>query len=379
MKKALAGLIFGVLASLGTLSAQTTLLQNGSFETDTLGQLSFWHSDAFKNTDDARRVFTVESPLHTGKRSLGIVNLLPNDTRVVQWIEVEPDTYYRLSCWVMAENIAGGMIGANISILGSITPSASVKDTADKWVKLELTGKTGPGQTALAVSLRLGFYDNLVTGRVYFDDASAEKIAAPPAGAKVVDFGSNRGTGVINYQKESMAAANVPMLPLEIIVIFVLGTIGLFAIAFILGRLKTVAKPIAVPAAGGASAGRTGSRQKASAGPEMRRSFRKNLRINVTVKKPLRGDEYKLVELKSVNLSEMGLFLHSDDLSLFGVNEKLELAATYKRERYDLGPARVVRKQEIHRDTGKTASSGFGLEFVDTSAAQKNNLKKLLQ
>jgi hypothetical protein len=75
----------------------------------------------------------------------------------------------------------------------------------------------------------------------------------------------------------------------------------------------------------------------------------------------------------------MGLFLHADDLSFFGVNEKVELSATCKRKHYDLGPARLVRKQEIHRDTGKTASSGFGLEFVESNTAQKNNLKKLLQ
>ncbi|MBN2354202.1 MAG: PilZ domain-containing protein [Spirochaetales bacterium] len=374
MKKRLAGALAVLLCAAAPLPAQENLLRNAGFESDTLRQLSFWQTDSFKNTDEARRVFTVDNPARSGKRSLAIVNLAPNDVRAVQWIEVKPDTYYRIVCWAMAENVSGAAIGANLSVLGSITPSASVKDTADKWVRLELTGKTGPEQTALAVSLRLGFYDNLVTGRVYFDDAVAEETAAPAAGVKVVDFSSNRGTGIVDYQTQTKNQVESPALPVSVMLIIVLCSVGLFALTFLAARLKARPRP--------AAAGKTAAPARAgkrTAVPEMRRAQRKSLRINVTVKKPLRGEDFKLVELKSVNISETGLFLHSDDLSLFGVNEKLELAATYRRTRYDLGAARVVRKQEIHRGEGKPTSSGFGLEFTETSEAQRKSIRKLIQ
>ena len=59
--------------------------------------------------------------------------------------------------------------------------------------------------------------------------------------------------------------------------------------------------------------------------------------------------------------------------------KKLDLAATYKKKRYELGAARVVRKQETSRDRGKRTSGGFGFEFTETSEAQRKSIRKLLQ
>ena len=113
--------------------------------------------------------------------------------------------------------------------------------------------------------------------------------------------------------------------------------------------------------------------------PELRQMPRKSLRINISVTKRLTGDNVKLVELKSVNLSESGILLASDDLSLFSVDEKLELTAAYKRKKYDLGTAKVVRKQETFVGaTKRRVRSGFGLTFVDTSPAQHRHIMALL-
>jgi hypothetical protein len=354
--------------------AQSNLLRNEGFETDTLGQLDFWQTDSFRNTDDARRVFTVEKPAHGGKRALTIVNLVPNDTRVVQWLAVEPDSYYRITCWVMAEKVSQGAIGANISISGSTTPSIDVKDTHDAWKKLELVGKTGVRQTALAVTLRLGFYDNLVTGRAYFDDAVAEKIMTPPTGAKVVDFYSNRGIGLIENRKvptesvwDGTGNLNVLLALAAGAVILVSALISLILSALKRRRLKTAAQPP------------PGEKDAPGIMETMTRAQRKSLRINVSVKKTLSGDNYRLIELRSVNLSDTGLLLSSDDLGLFAVGERLELAATYKKKKYDLGAARVVRKQATHQGKGPAIRTGFGLVFIDPTTAQAENIKTLLR
>jgi c-di-GMP-binding flagellar brake protein YcgR len=111
----------------------------------------------------------------------------------------------------------------------------------------------------------------------------------------------------------------------------------------------------------------------------MRRAQRKKVRVSVFIKKRLKGADFNLIELKTVDVSEAGLFLHSDDLSLFAVNEKLALAAQWKGRRLELGAARVARKQEAHRAEGKPSAAGFGLEFTATTAEQKRHIKQLLK
>ncbi len=357
------------------LQAQTALLRNGGFEGQTLGQIDFWQTDSFKNTDDARRVFPVDKPVHDGKQALAIVNLVPNDTRVVQWLAVEPDSFYRITCWVMAEKVSQGTVGANISILGSITPSTDFMDTGDRWRRLELVGKTGAEQTALAVTLRLGFYENLVTGRAYFDDARVEKMVAPPAGARIVDFSSNRGIGLIRPAPEEKRTA-VWTGPAHLNVYLAVGA----------GIMIILSAVISLLVAAGRKRREKAHAARAAAEPKpattsvdvIARAQRKSLRVNVTVKKPLSGDNYRLIELKSVNISTTGMLLASDDMSVFTVGERVELTAQYKRQPFDLGAVRVVRKQETHHGKDPAIRGGFGLVFIDTNTAQQKNIKILL-
>lgn len=199
-------IMFSVFLS-APLFAQENLLANSGFEEDVLEQLAMWQPDSYQDNDDARRIFPFAVYAHSGKRSLAIVNLVPNDSRVVQWLAVEPDSFYRISAWVRAEEVSGDAVAANISVLGSVAPSASVRNTGDTWEELELVGKTGPDQRYLAVALRLGFYNNLVVGRAFFDDVSMIKIPGPPAGARIVNFASNAEGGRIS-QENNQAAKN---------------------------------------------------------------------------------------------------------------------------------------------------------------------------
>lgn len=52
---------------------------------------------------------------HTGERSALVENVQANDARLEQNVKVKPQTYYRLSAWVKAEECGEGRKGANVS------------------------------------------------------------------------------------------------------------------------------------------------------------------------------------------------------------------------------------------------------------------------
>ncbi len=101
---------------------------------------------------------------------------------------MKPDTNYRLSCWIYAQGVETPSIGANISVLGATIAAGDLRDTGGKWQLVELYGKTGPQQQAIAVLARLGFYGSLATGLALFDDFAVEELAKPPAGKVVANL-----------------------------------------------------------------------------------------------------------------------------------------------------------------------------------------------
>lgn len=363
--------ILGLTVSVFThlLANEENLLSNPGFEDDVLGQLAMWHIDAYLNNDEARRIFCSDQEVYQGKRSLVIVNILPNDSRVVQWLRVEPDTYYCLSAWVKAEGIAGADIAANISVLGSITPSASLKDTHGKWERLELYGKTVAGQHYLAVALRLGFYNNLVVGKVCFDEARLEKLSQPPSDVKIVNFGSNQGSGTLKpeiadkSEKEDLAITLV--LGISFIVLSLLLTLGGVLIFRFRRKLKSrLQKEV---------------KDATSLGhPDLRRAPRKNIKLTILVEKRLKDSKVEVLELKSLNLSESGIFLVADDIKVLALDDHLNLIAKYKNKNYELGAAKVVRKQETFQKEGRLIKAGFGLAFIAPSKNHLKNIKMLL-
>ncbi|HSV93941.1 MAG TPA: carbohydrate binding domain-containing protein, partial [Desulfobacterales bacterium] len=173
-----------MLASV-TPAGAAELVQNGGFEQEELGSVAMWSTSAWVPTDDAVRFFVTSDAKHGGSRSFAIANLQPNDSRLMQWIAVKPGTSYRISCWIYAQGIETPSIGANISVLGATVAAGDVRDTAGKWQLVELYGKTGPRQRAIAVLARLGFYGSLATGLALFDDFSVEELPGPPAGKTV--------------------------------------------------------------------------------------------------------------------------------------------------------------------------------------------------
>jgi hypothetical protein len=186
-------LLFLVLVTAPRLTAENLLL-NGGFEQDELRMLAMWSTEAYLYSEDAVRFFATEQACYSGRRSLAIANLKPNDSRAVQWVKVRPNTLYRLSCRILAQQVEAGSVGANISVLGSTSAAGDLRDTGGRWEHVELYGRTGPSQESLGVLVRLGFYGSLASGVALFDDVRLEEVGAATAGdaGKVISFAENR-------------------------------------------------------------------------------------------------------------------------------------------------------------------------------------------
>ena len=107
-----------------------------------------------------------------------IKNHYGNDARLVQYVDVDPDTVYRLSGYIKTENVAEGR-GANLSIEGLYAFSESVYGTHN-WQYVEYYGETGPDQTYVGIYVRLGGYGGESTGIAYFDDIRLEAVDEIP-------------------------------------------------------------------------------------------------------------------------------------------------------------------------------------------------------
>ena len=97
-----------------------------------------------------------------------------DDAALYQTIDVQPNSLYKLSCWIRTDSVEDGQ-GANIALREIVAASYGVFGTSD-WKKVELVGKTGPTQDFLVVSCRLGGYGMVSHGDAWFDDFTVEKI-----------------------------------------------------------------------------------------------------------------------------------------------------------------------------------------------------------
>ncbi|MBN2534637.1 MAG: glycosyltransferase family 39 protein [Spirochaetales bacterium] len=171
--------------------ASHTLIKNPSFEKVHSGWASDWHKRSLYESGADVEYTLVTGDAHSGNQAIQIENKVPNDCRVYQYISVLPETVYKLSGWIKAENIAGD-VGANICVLDSGTHTNELRDTRGKWVNVTLYGITAPYQTQMPVSCRIGMWGGGTTGKALFDDISLEIVRSkPPASAHIESFAFN--------------------------------------------------------------------------------------------------------------------------------------------------------------------------------------------
>jgi len=142
-----------------------------------------WNASSGK--DGAARFEILKSKEVT---TLHINSAVANDARFVQELTVEPDTLYRLVCRARGENIGTSTRGAGISALEITDGSPDIKGSSKEWQSLEFYGKTGSNQRKLSVTVGIGGYGSLNSGKVWFKDISVEKVSNVPAGIRIAEL-----------------------------------------------------------------------------------------------------------------------------------------------------------------------------------------------
>ncbi len=124
-----------------------------------------------------------------GSGCVKVSNIRANDARYEINLDVEKNTYYKISGWVKTENITddGIAAGANISVMKNFEKYQYIYGTND-WTYIETYGKTDRNQEEITVALRVGFYSGDNTGTAWFDNIEVKRISSLPDGVVAVNF-----------------------------------------------------------------------------------------------------------------------------------------------------------------------------------------------
>jgi len=212
VRKLLTILLFVCLLSVPALSLaenadQITgdeLLFNGDFtiQAETAALPAGWELNAYQNDADSVEAKAV---LEDGIPQIVLTNLVANDSRVVQEVNVLPNTIYRLSAEIRTSDVEHGT-GANLSIDnypidGTYCYSENLFGS-DAWRSLSLYFRTGEEQTKVCVALRLGGYGTTAVGTVEFRNVSMVECVSTDA--DVVNLATENGT--ISSQTDASTA-----------------------------------------------------------------------------------------------------------------------------------------------------------------------------
>ncbi|RKX75123.1 MAG: hypothetical protein DRP87_15295 [Spirochaetes bacterium] len=96
---------------------------------------------------------------------------------------------------------------------------------------------------------------------------------------------------------------------------------------------------------------------------EKRKFKRKEVSLSTYVRKVTPDGNLNLMQFTTKDLSRGGIFITTEDLSLFDIGERVELLLDDSGERYYEGNARVVRGARVFTDEEERTVSGYGLSF----------------
>ena len=116
-----------------------------------------WYTDAWYSQIGYTEYRVIQDEDPERGQVFEIRNNAPNDARIAQVVDVDPDTVYCLSGYIRAQGIEGGR-GANLSIEGLYAFSEDFADTEGEWRYVEYYGETGPDQTWVTIYARVGGY-----------------------------------------------------------------------------------------------------------------------------------------------------------------------------------------------------------------------------
>lgn len=227
------GLIMGVFLFIlfnSILLAQENKVKNPGFEEGTGILPLHWQKEIWNKDPDASKIEWTAEGARAGEKCILIINNAPNDTRLVQEISVEENKKYRFSSWIKTENISQQGRGAIISILGTQYASKERRSTIPNWQEALLYISTGRGVKTVKLTIGLGGYAGISTGKAWFDDVSVEEVNKIPSNSHVANLPIEEKTDT----KKSEINIVFWIIVFVIIVIVIIGLIFL---------LITLAKP----------------------------------------------------------------------------------------------------------------------------------------
>ena len=166
MKRALAVcLVILLFWCIPALAAESNLLLNGSFEKNDSVLPEEWYATAYRSQPGYSKMVVTQNRAHSGKFSAMIENASANDARFTTVVKVKPETLYRLSGYVLVEDMEDTGNGANFGIEGLYAFSDGLFDTAGDWQYLEWYGETGENQHEVTIGVRVGGYSAESVGK----------------------------------------------------------------------------------------------------------------------------------------------------------------------------------------------------------------------
>ena len=112
---------------------------------------------------------------------------------------------------------------------------------------------------------------------------------------------------------------------------------------------------------------------------EKRQSERKKITVTTIIKKITPGGSYSIMEFQTRDASLGGIFIFTEDLSIFDLGDEVEILVDDNGMRYYDGKARVVRSERGFSESGEETESGFGLMFLEPTEDFKKMLEKKLK
>jgi c-di-GMP-binding flagellar brake protein YcgR len=100
---------------------------------------------------------------------------------------------------------------------------------------------------------------------------------------------------------------------------------------------------------------------------EKRKDERKQYFLKTIIKKADSHKNVSIMEFRTINLSLGGIFISTEDLSLFELGEEINILVDDHNERFYEGRVRVVRSARIFNEDSRPTESGFGLMFLEPS------------
>ena len=98
---------------------------------------------------------------------------------------------------------------------------------------------------------------------------------------------------------------------------------------------------------------------------EKRVDERKKIAVTTIVRKMKPAGGQTIMEFRSRDLSRSGLFISTENLDLFDLDEEIEILVDHNGEKFYEGKAEVVRSARVFGAESEILDCGYGLMFIN--------------